>query len=522
MLLAAPANADPHRPTITISGATVRFFALHLLLDANGGAYLDDGVLHVSATHITLDLRAKRYLAVGNVVVTSAFTERAGAAGASATTARGDIFGENFEAHRGLLVALEEPPVRHIVEGGVIDGEPAPNAPQAEPLSIPDFGGETPFATAKRAVAHVGADVRLTDAKVALPGARSLPLPSYVFTYSADPGYAISNLSGASEDVPLYFGSTRDSVQGLHFIYRPDIRFALGFDQRIVDSPRGYALASVSPLFGNQKTFNLTWQNRINAHTQQSLTSTTIQGLGTINFYDVRDGIQRSFLELTASQFHQSFGALLAWQSYDQAMAHQGVFSNLLFHLRSEVGTTHTPVTPGYSPFPPDIFLPQWYQHVGFEGYVATRPLVLGPATTLTASADDRFSHDTLPHLQNFETYAMNLTQRVNRFVTVSGSIIDSPIQDRFPTLNAFYASHFTSESVTFQYNHGSVFSLFLSGSHGTGSTQLPAGVLVTPWVASGDVRFRVNRALSIELGRSYYFGFLGQRFGTLTFQLFP
>jgi hypothetical protein len=486
---------------------------LHLVLDANGRAYLDDGVLHVSATHITLDLKAKRYLAIGDVVVQSV---------ANSSSAHGDIFGEDFDAHRGLLVSLDEPPVRHVVQGGDIGGEPSATGPQEQPLLVPDFTGETPFATATRAVAHVGADVRLTDAKVALPGARSLPLPSYVYTYSPDPGYAVSNLTGASEDVPLYFGSTRDSVQGIHFIYRPDVKFALGFDQRIVDTPNGYALASISPIFGNQKTFNFTWQDRINAHTQQSLTSTSIQGLGTINSYDVRDGIHRSFLELNGSQFHQSLGALLAWQSYDQAMAHQGVFSNLLFHLRSEIGTTHTPLTPGFSPFPPDIFLPQWYAHVGFEGYIATKPLVLGPETTLVASADDRFTHDTLPHLQNFQTEALTLTQRVNRLITVSGSIIDSPIHDWYPTLNAGYASRFTSESATFQYNHGNVFSLFLTGSHATGSTQLPGGVLVTPWVTGADVRFRVNRALSIELGRSYYFGFLGQRFSSLTFQLFP
>jgi len=516
---ATPAEAGPPRQTVSISGTAVRFYASHLVLDATGTAYLDDGVVHVSANHITLDLRAKRYLAIGNVAVTPASAQ---SATGSIHIARGDVFGEDFAKNQGLLVALDEPPMRHVIEGGVIGGEPPPSAQPAEPLTVPDYAGETPFAVASRAVAHVGADVRLTNVKVALPGARSLPLPSYVYTYSSDPGYAISNLAGASEDVPLYFGSTRDSVQGLHFIYRQDIKFGLGFDQRIIDTPRGYAIGSLSPLFGNQKTFNFSWQDRINGHTQQSLTSTSIEGIGTINSYDVRDGVHRSFLELTGSQYHQSFGALLAWQSYDEALAKQGVFSNLLFHLRSEIGTTHTPITPGYSPYPTDIFLPQWYAHVGFEAYVATKPLVLGPATTLNASADDRFFHDTLPHLESIQVYALTVTQRVNRFVTLSGGIVDTPIHDGYPTINAGYASHFDAETATFQYNHGNVFSLLVTGSHGTASTQLPDGVLVTPWVVGADVRFRVNRSLSLELGRSYYFGFEGQRFGTIAFQLFP
>jgi len=520
---AATARANGQGQTVTVSGTSVRFYASHLVLDVNGSAYLDDGVVHVQAEHITLDLRAKRYLAVGNVTVSSARALPASAgAGTVVESAQGDVFGDELATHQGLLVALDEPPQRRVVTGGQIGGEPTGPSPAAEPLHVPDFGNEVPFATARRATAHVGTDVRLSDVRVALPGARSLPLPSYVYTYSSDPGYAISNLAGASEDVPVYFGSTRDSMQGLHFIYRPDVKFAFGLDDRIVDTSHGYAIASVAPIFGNEKTLNFNWQDRINSHTQQTLTSASIQGIGTINSYDVRDGIHRSFLELDGSQYHQNFGALFAWQGYDQAIAQQGALSDLVFHLRSEVGETHTPVTPGFSPFPPDIFLPQWYSHLAFEGYLATKPLALGRGTTLNMSADDRFSHDTLPHLESIQTYILNLTQRVNPFVTLTGGIIDTPIHDGYPTLDASYASHFTSENATLQYNHNNEFSLLLTGSHGTGSTQLPAGVTVTPWVVGADVRFRVYQGLTVELGRSYYFGFEGQRFGTVTFQLFP
>ncbi|MBV8172895.1 MAG: hypothetical protein JO219_13290 [Candidatus Eremiobacteraeota bacterium] len=523
MSTATAAYADVQGQTVTLTGTSVRFYASHLVLDANGGAYLDDGVVHVSAAHITVDLRAKRYLAIGDVTVSSAHALPASAgSGTVVESAQGDVFGDELNTHHGLLVSLDEPPRRRVVSGGEIGGEPTGPSAAAEPLPVPDFGDETPFATAHRAVAHVGTDVRLTNVRVALPGARSLPLPSYVYTYSSDPGYAISNLAGASEDVPVYFGSTRDSVQGLHFIYRPDVKFALGFDDRIVDTTHAYVIASIAPIFGNEKTLNFSWQDRINSHTQQSLTSESIQGIGTINSYDVRDGVHRSFIELNGSQYHQNFGALLAWQGYDQALAQQGTLSDLVFHLRSEAGETHTPPTFGYSPFPSDIFLPQWYSHLAFEGYLATKPLAVGPATTLTMSGDDRFSHDTLPHLQNFQTYALNLTQRMNRFVTLTGGIIDQPIRDDFPTLDASYASHFTTENASLQYNHNNEFAMLLTGSHATGSTQLPAGVVVTPWVVGADVRFRVYQGLTVELGRSYYFGFEGQRFGTITFQLFP
>ena len=494
------------------------FYASHLLLDADGGAFLDDGVLHVSADHISVDLRAKRYLAIGNVTV----TQSDAIAPSTPASAQGDIFGDDLQARRGLLVALAPEPTRRLIEGGAIEGEPTVGVPLGEPFSLPDFGGEAPFATATRAVAHVGADVRLTNAKVLLPGARSAPLPSYVYTYSSDSGYVTSNLVGASEDVPWYFGSTRNSVQGLHFIYRPSTGFGFGADERIVNGPKGYALASFSPFFGQSKALNVTWQDQINAHTSQTLTSTTIEGFGTTNNYDIRDGIHRSYLEASGFQYHQNIGALFAWQSYDEAMAHAGAFSYLMFHLRSEVGTVHTPLTLGYSPFPSNIYLAQWVPHIAFEGYVATQSLALTRTTTLNASADDRFYHDTLPHLQSVQTYAMNLNQRVNRFVTLGAGISDSPIHDGYPTLNASYASHFDSENASFSYNHDNFFYLTLSGQHATGTTQLPGGVTVTPWSVSGDARLRVNRFLSVEVGRSYFFGFEGLRFGTWSFQIFP
>jgi hypothetical protein len=518
VLAAAPIEASAARQTVTVSGSKVSFYASHLLLDAEGRALLDDGVLHVVADHISLDLRAKRYLAIGNVVVTQSDT----AAPSAPSSAQGDVFGDDLVARRGLLVALAPEPTRRLVEGSTIEGEPTPGVPLGEPLSLPDFGGETAFATATRAVAHVGADVRLSNVKVLLPGARSAPLPSYVYTYSSDSGYVTSNLVGASEDVPWYFGSTRNSVQGLHFIYRPTAGFGFGFDDRIVNGPKGYALASLSPFFGQTKALNVTWQDQINSHTSQTLNSTTIQGFGTTNSYDLRDGIHRSYLEFTGSQYHQDVGALFAWQSYDEALAPTGAFSHLLFHLRSEVGTVHTPLTIGYSPFPSTIYLAQWVPHIAFEGYVATQPLALSRTTTLYASADDRFYHDTLPHLQSVQLYAMNVTQRVNGFVTIGAGIQDSPIHDGYPTLNASYASHFDSENASFSYSHTNLFYLTLSAQHATGSTELPAGVTVTPWSVSADTRFRVNRYLSVELGRSYFFGFEGLRFGTWTVQVFP
>jgi len=53
-----PLTASAARQTITVTGTKVLFYASHLMLDADGHALLDDGVLHVTADHISLDLRS--------------------------------------------------------------------------------------------------------------------------------------------------------------------------------------------------------------------------------------------------------------------------------------------------------------------------------------------------------------------------------------------------------------------------------------------------------------------------------
>ncbi|MFI5389239.1 MAG: hypothetical protein ACHQY2_05925, partial [Candidatus Eremiobacterales bacterium] len=49
-----------------------------------------------------------------------------------------------------------------------------------------------------------------------------------------------------------------------------------------------------------------------------------------------------------------------------------------------------------------------------------------------------------------------------------------------------------------------------------------PPGIMVQPWFASLDVRFRVSRSLAFDVSRSYSFGYLGQRLGSIGFQILP
>ena len=200
----APAASAALHPTLSVSAQTVGFYAGHVVLDARGEADLNDGVVRVQADRIIVDLRANRYVAAGHVIVTGLNIER------------GDALGVDLASHEGVLLAAGASSPRLFLHGAV-PSESAPATPPQEPLALPDTGFEQPYAVAKRAVAHLDADVRLAGARIIVPGGQSVPLPSYVFTFSSDPGYVVTNINTSGEDIPIYYGSTPNSIQGVHF-----------------------------------------------------------------------------------------------------------------------------------------------------------------------------------------------------------------------------------------------------------------------------------------------------------------
>lgn len=502
-----PAQASLH-PTVSLQANSVGFYAGHLVLDGRGGAIFDDGVLRVHADQIIVDLRSNRYVAAGAVTV-----EGAG-------VAHGDALGIDLTTHRGVLVDTSSQPSRELVDGAAIGGV-ATMAADEEPLALPDVGFERPYAEASRAVAHLGADVRLRSARIIVPGGESIALPSYVYTFSSNPGYSFSNISTNGEDLPIYFGSTPNSIQGVHFYYDPVIKVAIGLDDHIVFGSRAYDLLSIAPIIGPTKTFNFTWQQHINDHTSQTFFSSTTSRIGTANQYDLRDSIHRSFLELSANQFRGSHGGTFAWQSFDQPFGSQSG-SRPFFHLRSEYGYTHVPQQFSFAPFPPDAVLSPTVWHTTFESYLGSPTWSFGQNASLFGSADLLREDDTLPHRQVSQAYTLTLNNRWNRNVSTTISDREVPFFDAYPSLDTIFHTRFSQQTLGVDYDHGDPFALLVSLTRETARSDNPSPPSVFPWVLSANLRLRITPSLSLGVSRSYFFGFNGQRFGALGLQILP
>ena len=487
----------------------VGFYAGHLVLDGIGHATLDDGVLQVQADRIIVDLRADRYIAAGNVMVKGL------------TVVHGDALGVDLTTHRGVLVDTASQPQSELVDGAMIGG-PALIGQNDEPLALPDIGFELPYLRGTQAVAHLGADVRMANAHIIVPGGESVGLPSYVYTFSTDPGYSTSNVPTSGEDVPIYFGSTPNSIQGIHFSYNSVTKVAVGLNSNFVYGSRAYVLVAAAPLWGPGRSFNFEWLDHINDHTSQTFQSTTVAGFGTNNNYDLRDSVHRSYFELTADQGLGAHAATLAWQSFNQSFGSWSG-SRPFFWLRSEYGYAHIPEQFSFEPFPPDAVLPRTVWHNAFEAYLGTQTFNFGPNVSLFGSADLRDESDSLPHRQVSQVYTLTLYTRWTKTISTNYSDGLAPsLFDDYPSQNTIYHAVLNQQSLTLTYDNGDPFRIALNLTRGTESGNNPAPPFTYPWTLSGDVRFRVTRSLSLDITRSYYFGFDGQRYGVLGLQLLP
>lgn len=530
-----PAAAVTLHPAVTVRGSNVYFYAGHLVLDASGGATLDDGVVHVSADRIILELAKNRYVAAGNVTITPANSSTAVGTGAA--------LGVDLTSHQGTLVALDPAPASFGVSGATVtpssplsssssssspvspspsplsspssspgaSASPAASAtPASEPLALVDLEGELPFARASIATAHLGADVRLGSSRVIVPGGKDVFIPSYVYTFSSDVGYSQSNVVGSGEDLPIYFGSTRDSVTGAHFTYNSVTKVGVGLDHRIIDGDKAYLLFSVSPLNGPTKNANFTWQEQINGHSSQNLNAFATTGFGTSWRYDAIDSLHRSYLNLSASTAHGFNDERLTWQGAYEPLG-SGWLGNLFnFHVATQYGRSQSF---GVDPTP--------LYFTSLESVVQAPFLALGPSSSLSLQADWRETFDNLPHRQFATDYVATLQHRWNRYVQTSLSDTEIPTVDYYPSVDFGTRSYVSLLDGSLYYFNGEPFAFRVDLTHAS-ATSSPPGIAVQPWFASFDVRFRVSSSLAFDVSRSYGFGYNGQRFGSIGFQIFP
>ncbi len=495
---------------------------------------LPDGA-RVSGDAFVMDLSQHRLVIAGHVILRS-----------DAGTFAGAALADFLAFGRSYFIPLDPSADRWTFADGdyahPLKGREMPG----DAFALADPGTAHPYIAGRRAVIDPNAFVRFEPASVnVLDLIPTPPLPAFVDNFSSDPNFGQNSLPGATVDAPYNFYGTAHSLDAIHLRYDQSLPVKTygAFEHHAVFGDAGYAVFSLVPATQPRKQWNLVSYQGIGARDALSLDAqlfTTQSGLAAPSaasgFADLRllHALPQSSLLVDVTQAYDtllSSGtpnhpviAGLSWSGDGQKIAHSGV------ELRLESGTAFAHDVFGVSGSGrPDVTA----QHIGAT--LAT-PVYPGPwQTGINASFIARRTWLDFPNRVDSSLFTAGIAKRIadRLFATASYAVgtlsarntkgvlvspnvttglAPEPLSPNglpvfgVPTLYRHTASH--ALTMTASWQPSPEFQFTLSATHTVyAPVQLPPPDLVT-----GAVRMRLTKALYASVGRSYAFGFQGQR----------
>lgn len=409
-------------------GRQVDFFYDRYEMTADGDVrvQLSDGTV-IRGDTFAMDLKLNRYIVAGNVHVDGKTVHLTGAALAGYLDLDKTYF----------LPETTGAPQRWTFFGSDWTDEHPGRAQPGDTFYLPDLTGLRPYIRAQR-VLIVPRDVAtFTNLSIA-PLGLSVPLPRYVFVFSANSHYFENAFAGGRFDVGIPLLGGEHSLSALHVRNDPIDGTYLAFDQHFVWD-KDYVVFAIDPLTQPQKQINLIgykrwspkFESRIFAQeTIDAQEPSVTHDLGlfgepanaaAFGELDLNAGLRHSGLSFVRDNY---YGYLLGyyhppddaafdpdppydprWRehpttttlSWTEAETRAfGRYAPLLFRLRSGVGDAHDVYGeggfPNEQPGPEDAF----YHYLGGTFY--TSPIKVG-RYSFSTSYDRQLEWFNTPHL---------------------------------------------------------------------------------------------------------------------------
>jgi hypothetical protein len=277
--------------SIAVTARDVAFYADRLAVTAHGSVRvrMDDGST-ILADDLYGDLRNDRYVFAGNVSVLR---------GTAATSALAlDL---DLKTQRTSRLAS--------------DGSATPANPPAGAFDIPDLQKDRPYMIGKHADIVRRASIRFTPARFPTGAGITAPSPSYLYTFTANPNFAVNELAASSFDQPYGLVSTENNLLAGHLLVLGR-SVNLGLQDTLVDGTRGYVAAAVDPLIGAGRLLNVTAYERLFGTTAQTIGFSRAAGF-TGASYQLSSGLRPGIASLTASVANGNDSATLGFTTYD-------------------------------------------------------------------------------------------------------------------------------------------------------------------------------------------------------------
>jgi len=483
------------------------------VIEGQGGARIDLGNRRsAQADAFAYDLRTGRLVLAGHVDLVDR-------SGRTANELRAAVV---VRTPNGTLYALVTTPTPRRERLDATTLAPVDDQAPGNAFAFPNVS-EAPWMVADSADVVPGTLVTLRHATFLYP-TRGATLPSYVYVFSPNTYYATSTLPYASFDQAWPFRGGAHALDTLHVRYDQSAGASLGFDHRAVFGDRAYALLSLAPLTQSGRNASFTFYQRMSSHVYQTFNADAyrqgplIQRPDRANAslsYAVTDALRQSYVQLTLNQSYDSLVAggtpnhpnteLLSWYGNDHPLGRTG----FRYRLHSSIGHDHDAFGLG-GQIAPAAATDAWVKGTGLSlsSPVVTLPLKI----QLSAYGERDLSwFSTGPghgYLTNdlVLTAARHMSPRLSAVATYQLLEASSPF-----TL-------FRTAALNLTYDAPARAQVVLSLQHDD-----DVNAVRPLYAASIDVRMRLARLGTIEIGRSYFFNFGGQTWSPrFTFSFLP
>jgi len=508
---ALPARVDVRAQSVQL------YLTQPALLTAAGGATAAFGGYLLAAGALRYDLGRNRVVASGGV----ALGDRTGGI-------RGAACALDLDSGKGTLLRLDGALPATYAFDLQHPQSLAASPPEPGVFETQETGGLRPFVAGKHAVVAPNANVRFSNARVTTETGLSLPSPSYLYTFAANPAFAQSSLPGTTFDQPYALAGNGDSLLAAHVRYDATAgRPTLGLDGHLVDQSRGYLIASALPTTLGVR-FDLAGYRQLTPTLAESLNAATGAGLG-YALYQLQKTNAATTTTLLLSQQGGLQTADLRLSTLNRAIGRAG-YVKFAFDL----GYDHEP---GMQPYPQDA-------RASLEGHYVT-PNLTGPfGTTLSGSFDYAATLFDFPRERGSSREYASASRRITRTLGLFGSVQYLQTFDRYGQNESTYypTTPPLLPNGLFYYGYSAFAGAATYRTYALQATYAPSPALNLvvnlvrekdwpqydgyglPQQSAGfDLRLRAPGGPTFEVGRTFIFGWGGKQWSpAYTFSVAP
>jgi hypothetical protein len=305
---AAFARASDLPSRVDVRADRVAFYPYQnaTLLAAEGHVVVREGPRTIAGDSLRYDVIANKLLVTGNVRVTN-----------RARVLDAEAYAFDLATSNAEVLTIADVPTTFAIHNDDLATEKN-GPPPADAFKQLDIDGARPYIKSRHAIVTPGAGVRMSPAEFPTPVGPSVRLPTFLYTIVQNNNITRSSLPGSTFDQPLNLAGSPGSLLAAHLRYDSYYGPTIGFDERLVNRDKSYAVVSLVPF--RDRRIDAIGFEQIRSGLQQTITLEHTIGLYPYNMVSYKLQNTRSFtttFQTDLNNYNNDLGFDVATLSHD-------------------------------------------------------------------------------------------------------------------------------------------------------------------------------------------------------------